>query len=130
MTDLSFPVAVSFYDESNTTLSFANPAKQTSLPSWGNECWWTDPPPPHCAPNLCQIAPHLCGQLPGGLDLMSDALNFRTSKEVGKVASPEDLDDIPPHLWPLIKTLHQLMEQNDVDLTKDDFSGVTITFHR
>ncbi len=130
MVDRDIPFAVTFHDEESITLSFANPAKLIGTPVWGKECWWTDPPPPHCAPNLCQFSPDLCGGLPGGIEFMSRALSFNSAGQQGLVATPEDLEDFPKHLWPLIKTIENLMKQSKIDLPQDDFSGLTMTFHR
>ncbi len=126
-----FPLGVSFHDDSQTTISFVNPNKQLSPPKWGKECWWTDPPPAHCEPNFCPISPTSCSKMPGGLDLMSDALNFGSNgAKTGKVVKGTDLDDFPPHLIPLIKTLDQLAKHNGVDLMSGDFSGITLTLHK
>lgn len=126
-----FPLAVSYYNDTETTFSFVNPDKQNGVPTWGNHCWWTDPPPPECEPNLCQISEHLCSQMPGGKNLLSTALNFRNlAGSVGKVANPEDLENIPPHLIPLVKTLDQLAKASGINLAEEDFSGMTVKFHR
>lgn len=130
MTDFSpFPLAVAFSNDESVTVSFANPQKVKTIPAWGKHCWWTDPPPPECEPNLCQLNPQVCGKLPGGIASLQAALTPR-SGATGKVVEGTDLTDFPPHLLPLIKTVNDIAQNSGIDLSNDELSGVTITFHK
>ncbi len=130
-----FPLAVVMRDATSTTLEIRRPnTGGITMPPWGNECLWTDPPPDHCFKTppltLCQLGPEVCNVLPKGVaDLGAAMAPKSTVGAQGLVADDIDLSKFPPHILPLIQVLGEAARQAEIDLEEMDTDGLTIIFH-
>jgi hypothetical protein len=121
------PLAIAFQNDNEITISFTNPNLQKTIPTWGKECWWTDPPPADCETNLCQFGKNKCIDFLGNIDVLSNSLK---SSQNGKFVEGTDPNDFPPHLLPLIKIIDRIAKENSIDLAVNEFKGLTINFHK
>lgn len=128
-----FPLAVTLRDENGLTIELRRPdASGTYMPPWGNECLWTDPPPPHCfkiTPNICRLSKDICNVLDNGpADLTAILKPNSGESKSGKVVPDTDLSGFSPKLIAIMRTIEAAAKEAEVDMERMDIQGLSIKF--
>lgn len=130
-----FPLAVSSRDADGFTFELRRPdTPQLPGPPWGNECFWTDPPPEYCfkdlpqIPEICRHGSAICDFLDKGPKGLAELMQPGAGASSGKVVEGTDLSGLSPKLIAIIRTLQNAAQEANVDLDGMDMQGLTIKF--